>query len=202
VRKGAWANGHHEKAGALLDEAKALGRELRDKRLISDLCMQQGHMLLEGGDLAATRRCYEEGLALRREIEDRWAIAWALLEVGHVVWLQGEPAVTQSHAQGALALFQALGDKDGLLAGLESLAAAALVQKREERTARLMGAVEALRDALKLCGPDSWRRPKARMRDAVRAASLKEALAAAWAEGRAMSLEEAVRYALEDQHPA
>jgi hypothetical protein len=58
--------------------------------------------------------------------------------------------------------------------------------------------VEALREALKLFGPDGWRRPRERMGDAVLAASLAQAFVAAWAEGRAMSLEDAIEYAREE----
>jgi hypothetical protein len=97
----------------------------------------------------------------------------------------------------ALALFQKLENKDGLLAALESLGAAALAQGQRECAARLMGAVEALREGLGLPGGDWWRRPRERMQEAAWAASLKEAFAAAWVEGRSMPLEEAVRFALE-----
>jgi hypothetical protein len=70
-------------------------------------------------------------------------IAWGLLEVGQAAWLEGEPAVTQSHAVEALGLFHELGNQEGLLAALESIAVAALAQRRSEHAARLMGAVEA-----------------------------------------------------------
>jgi hypothetical protein len=121
-----------------------------------------------------------------------------------VAWLQGEPVVTQSHAVEALGLFQARNDKEGLLTALESLGAAALAQGRKECAARLLGAVEALCEDLgPLQGAYWWRRnaavdPRERMGEAARAASLVQEFAAAWAEGRAMNLEEAVKYALEE----
>jgi dsDNA-binding SOS-regulon protein len=161
------AEGDHPKVRALLEELEELGRGSQDKSLKWTICAYQGHLLLETGDTAAARPRYEEGLALRRAAEDRGAVAWALLEVGHAAWLQGEPVVTQSHAVEALGLFQARDDKEGLLAALESLAVAALAQERKEHAARLLGAVEALREALKLSGPDWWRRPRERMADAA-----------------------------------
>ena len=111
-------------------------------------------------------------------------------------WLQGDAEIMQSHAVEALALLRELGNKEGLLAALESLAVAALAQGRNERAARLLGAVESLREALKLAVPHWWRGPRERMGDAVRAASLGQTFAAAWAEGRTMSLEGACAYAL------
>jgi hypothetical protein len=62
---------------------------------------------------------------------------------------------------------------------------------------RLLGAVEALREALGLSsGATWWWRLRERMGEAVRAASLEQEFAAARAEGRAMSLGQAVEGAL------
>jgi hypothetical protein len=164
--------------------------------------MIQGHVFLELEDHAAARSCYEEGLALRRAGgKDTTLIGAALLEVGHAAWLQGEPAVTQSHAVEALGLFRELGYQGGLLAALESLGVAALAQRRKEVAARLLGAAAALREAPGLRGPLWWRRPRERIEEAVRAASLEEVFAAAWAEGRALSLEQAIALALQEPAP-
>jgi hypothetical protein len=103
----------------------------------------------------------------------------------------------QSHAVEALGLFHDLGTNGGVLAALESLGAAALTGGCKERAARLMGAAEVLRKALDLFGPEWWDRPRERIGEAVRAASLEQAFPAAWAQGRAMTLDQAARYALE-----
>jgi tetratricopeptide (TPR) repeat protein len=183
----------HEKARALLAEAEAL-----DAENVDAVQMQWGHLLLEMGDYTAARSRYERGLALRRERGDAGGIACALLEAGHAAWLKGESRITQSHAIEALGLFRARNARDGVLAALENLGMVALAQGQKARAARLLGAAEALREALGLHGPDWWRRPRERVGEAVRGASLKEAFAAAWAEGRAMRLEEAGRYASEE----
>jgi tetratricopeptide (TPR) repeat protein len=220
----AQAQGEPGKARALLEEAEALGRELDDKRLTADIRRNQGYLLLEGGDLAAARSRFEEGLALRREIDNPWQLdwvrregGWLLVEVGHAAWLQGESAVAHSHAREALALFQELGNREGLLAALESLAVAALPQGPATRrvparsvgyprsgwmggayAARLLGCVEALREALGVPGTGGWRRPRERIGESVRAAALREEFGAAWTEGRTLSLQEAIRYALQE----
>jgi hypothetical protein len=72
-----------------------------------------------------------------------------------------------------------------------------LAQGRKDHAARLLGAVEAQREA-GLSLPEWWGRPRERIEEAVRAASLEQELAATWAEGRAMSLEQAVAFALEE----
>ena len=89
------------------------------------------------------------------------------------------------------------------MAALESLAVAALAQGRQACAGRLMGAVGALREALELPGPDWWRCPREPGSvKPYRAASLDPRFAAAWAEGRAMPLAQAVQYAQEEQSPA
>jgi tetratricopeptide (TPR) repeat protein len=184
--------GNPQTARARLEEAQALDAGN------ADIPMDCGHLLLELGDYAAARSCYEEGLALRRAGGDTGGTAWALVAAGHAAWLQGEPIVTRSHALEALGLFQERNDKEGLLASLESLCVAALAQGRKERAARLMGAVDAQREAPGRSGPAWWRGPRERIGEAVRTASLEQAFVAAWAEGLALSLEEAVVFALRD----
>jgi tetratricopeptide (TPR) repeat protein len=194
------AQGDQRTARALLEEALVVSREVEGRIYRSNHCMNQGHALLSLGDYAAARSRFEEGLALRRAAEKPGYVAWALVEVGHAAWLQGEPVVTRSHAVEALRLLQkpeSEFEKTGILAAVESLAVAALAWREGERAARLMGAAEALRQALRLPAPSHWRRPRERIEEAVRAAALEQELAVAWAEGRAMSLDQAIEYALE-----
>ena len=90
-------------------------------------------------------------------------------------------------------------NKEGILAALESVAVAALAQGRKGRAGRLMGAVGALCEALEWPGPDWWRcSPRADGGSRVRAMSLDQAFAAAWAAGRDMPLEVAIQFALEE----
>src|SRR5581483_5066224 len=141
LARAALAREEQATARALLEEAHAYSRG-------TEACMEQGHILLEMGDYAAARARYEEGLAIRRPRGNSVPTAWTLLEVGHAAWLQGEPRVTHAHALESLTLFQERDHPDGLLAALESVAAARLAQGQKERAALLMAAVEAQREAL------------------------------------------------------
>jgi hypothetical protein len=97
-----------------------------------------------------------------------------------------------------LTTYRELGSKGGIAQLLEALSELALAEGKPERTARLCGAAEALRDILCLpLGPVD-RAEYERNVAAARAALGKEAFVAAWAEGRAMTLEQAVAYALNE----
>ena len=79
-----------------------------------------------------------------------------------------------------------------------ALARLALAEGQPQRAARLFGAWEVqqeiYKDPLDLADQEDTDREQAQ----VRAALGETAFAVAWAEGRAMSLEEAVAYALEE----
>jgi hypothetical protein len=90
-----------------------------------------------------------------------------------------------------------VGDKRRVAGPLEDLAKIACTQGKPERAARLFGAAEALREAIG--NPLSVREREDHDRDvdAVREGLVQETFAAAWAEGRAMTLDQAIAYALE-----
>ncbi len=67
-----------------------------------------------------------------------------------------------------------------------------------ERAARLWGAAEALREVIGSPRPPNEREEYERGLATVREALGEEVFSAAWAEGRAMSLEQAIEYALQN----
>lgn len=186
------------KARALFEEPRSPGPEVGD-RLMAEFRTRQGDLLLELGDLPEARSQYEEALALRRAGEYPGLIGQALLAVGHAAWCQGDHAAAQARALEALHLFREQDNQEALLAALESLAAAALSRAEEPHAARLMGAVEALREGMGQPGAIGWRRARQRIGEAAQAASLSRVFAAAWAEGRALPLESAIDHALAGQ---
>jgi hypothetical protein len=99
-------------------------------------------------------------------------------------------------------LFGALGDPVGVGQALRRLAGLAAESGRPERAARLLGTTAVMRD-----GPGATFASAANVDPEVVDARVRPALgeqrfAVAWAEGRAMTLEQAVAYGLEQQLPA
>jgi hypothetical protein len=188
--KVAYAQGNSQRAQELLNEAQLVQGRNKHRNL--------GELFLDLCDYAAARRCFEEELALQRTGQNTGRVGAALLQVGFVAWRLGDGVTTQCHAVEALGLFQVLEHLGGTFAALESLSAAALAQERNERAVRLMGAVEGLRETLGL--PDSphwWGQRRKPIEEAICVVTHDPAFRAAWAEGRAMTLEQVVEYALE-----
>lgn len=80
---------------------------------------------------------------------------------------------------------------------LEDSGVLAALEGKHARTARLFGATEVLSESLKRTRPVSWGEDYHRAEAARRSALPEAAFAAAWAEGRALSLNEAIARALE-----
>ena len=126
--------------------------------------------------------------------------------LGHL----GELAVSQHEYQDAaslycesLALRRDLGDRRSIATCIERLAglAASAAGPSLERAARLFGAAEALRESLGAPLSPAERGEYQRLVDLTRAGMETAAFAAAWAEGRALSLEDVIACALGNSAP-
>ncbi len=89
-----------------------------------------------------------------------------------------------------------LGDEEDIAMYLAGLAGIAGVEGQAERAARLFGAAQALYERIGRAVDPGDRAGYHLNMSAVRARHDETALAAAWAEGRAMTLEQAIAYAL------
>ena len=97
----------------------------------------------------------------------------------------------------SLALRRELGDGFAVAQSLEDLAVLAGTEQRAALAVRLLGAGEACCETLGIRPPVALAVEYERTVTEGRAALGEAAFAAAWAEGRAMSLEQAVAYALD-----
>src|SRR5207302_3218416 len=98
----------------------------------------------------------------------------------------------------SLVISREQGHKPDFVANLEGLAAVAVAQGRPERAARLFAVAEALREAMGVVLTPADPAEHDRSVAAARTTLGEEAFAAAWAEGRAMAMADAIEYALRD----
>jgi tetratricopeptide (TPR) repeat protein len=153
---------------------------------------------IERGDYGRAVALHEESLALRRELGDKWGIASSLGNLGLVAFERGDYARAVALLEEGLALARDIGAKHRVTECLEGLATVAGALDQPERAARLFGTADALRAALGAPLPPRERARREQAVAALRDALGEAAFAAAWAEGRALSLEDAVALALED----
>src|SRR5207248_2474102 len=95
----------------------------------------------------------------------------------------------------SLSMRRQIGDRQGIAYSLEGFANLDS-RRRPERATRLWGAAQRLREEMDAPLPASERQRQERDEAAAREALGEKAFPAAWAEGGALSLEEAIQYAL------
>jgi tetratricopeptide (TPR) repeat protein len=190
------AKGEHERALALYTEGADLARKQGDKVVLAMTLANLGVLAANQGDEETARSCYEEALALHRENFDTHNIAIALANLSDLASTQGQINEAKALMHEALGLAHGLGDKEIIIGSLESLSEQAAAEGQADRAARLLGASEALRE-------DTGHAPQFQQTTSAHIMALlgteldQEHLAAARAEGHAMTLDEAVAYALE-----
>jgi tetratricopeptide (TPR) repeat protein len=141
---------------------------------------------------------FQEYLAIGRGIPGFNTFSSPLCELGHVTARQGDPQRAVGYLRESIET--ARGDRGDIIWALWGFGVVAAGLGRFRRAARLYAAVEQLLETTswQVIGPPGM---EDYLRDTVLAREqLSEAdFAAVWPEGRRMSLEEAVAYALEEQ---
>jgi predicted ATPase/class 3 adenylate cyclase len=196
--------GASDRAQALLAESQAL---TVDPLLLADLerplIIITAEVAAVAGDLPAATAAYEQGLALGRADGDLHTTFNALRGLGLLARQRGDGELARRLHLEAVELAAALGDYPCTANSLAGLAFVAADTEHAGRAARLLAAVVRLRELSGMPPVSSdGRRTFDESVAAIYAALGDEAFAAAWAEGRAMTLEQAVAYALDEQPSA
>ena len=192
--------GNVAQAAGLFEESLALARELGDKRLVSFTIHNLAEVARVTGDYARADLLYRESLSLFQERGELWGVAVNLRWMGEVARLQAQYEQATALYRESLTLCQQLGEKAVITECLEGFAAVAGAQGGQtasSRSARLWGAAEALRESIGVPIPPVDRVMYEQALATSRARADERMFAAAWAEGRAMTLEQAIAAALE-----
>ncbi len=178
-------------------EALASARELRSRVRMCSAMTELGMIARQDGDGVQSRALLEEGLALARVAGDRWDAGTALLYLGWLARTDGDVGRAESLVMDGLADLRESGLPAIVAAAIGFQGVLAIDRGAHHRGARLLGAVVA-RQVPPLWLPPSDRQVLEASAAAARVALGEQEFAAAWAEGQAMRLEEAVDYALRD----
>jgi DNA-binding CsgD family transcriptional regulator len=146
---------------------------------------------LAAGDLVAARRCADDAVAATTG----WHLSAALTTRARVAIALGEPEQAQRDAHEALAITASTGAYVGTPDILECLAELAIGAGSHRQAARLFGAADSIRQRIgqvrfKIYDP-GYETSVAALRDAIG----KDDFDRAWAEGAALSTDEAIAYA-------
>jgi DNA-binding CsgD family transcriptional regulator len=149
------------------------------------------------GEYTTSAALWEEGLAWMRTNSDNNDVAWGLEGLGNLARVHGEFEQAGTLYRTGIQLKFENRQTFGILFSLSALAQLAVANEEPARAARLWGAADRIREQF-------WVMPmpyhtQFNWSDLSRAQDMlgEDAFRAAWAEGRVMTWEQAIAYALE-----
>jgi len=149
------------------------------------------------GDYARATRLIEESLELRRQLGNKWGVGVSLGMLGWVAMREGDWNRAIARLGESLEVRREIGDMGGSAWCLERLAEVALAQGKPEKAVRLLSAASAQRIFIGSVIDPVDQPEYESTRTSLRAELGEERFAATWDEGRALTLEQAIAYALE-----
>jgi DNA-binding CsgD family transcriptional regulator len=202
VGLGAMHRGDFEEATSRFEESLRLYRRSGEERSVPMASVWLGNVLLIRGDRERATRKFEEALALGRRRADRLATSIALYNLAQLALGEADHELALNTLTEGSTLSLQMGDLANLSYFLEGLAVVAASRGEAGRSARLFGAAEGSME--EAGGPVyNYYMPDRALYERTQAAARSRlddaAWTAAWAEGRAMSPEEAVEHALEQE---
>jgi predicted ATPase/class 3 adenylate cyclase len=183
---------------ALLEEAERLFREIGDEGGVARVLWGMANLHYENEEYEPAERQFGEALAIHERLGDPFGMAWDRFELGVTVQRQGRYEEARAYAEGALRLLAQAGDTSGIPLVLGGLSALATQLREGERAAVLYGAATAL-EAASGGGLTRLNEEWEGWGDDRYWGLDPEALERALDRGRAMTVDEAVAYALEER---
>jgi predicted ATPase/DNA-binding SARP family transcriptional activator len=186
-------------AQKLFEEAIALAREAGDRMCLAGAVYSLANVSLEREDFQSAAGLYKECWALCQDLPSGLLSINAQRSLAVIAQREGDYQRARPLLKNCITLYRKQGSHTGLVHCLEELARSAILMGQLVQSVRLLGASEALRGAFRVHLPrfrQDWEYKREPMLAGIIAALGPEAFEQAWAEGRKMTLDEAIAYAL------
>jgi DNA-binding CsgD family transcriptional regulator len=159
------------------------------------LAPTRADVLVAVGDMATAKAAAEEALGLARRWEAPGHEAQALITMARIARADGQPHAAEGHGQRALAILRPMTHMLGVIDTFEVLAGAATDEGRFDEAVRMLAAAQGFRHRTDY----RWRAPAQQREHDGDVAKLRDGLGpsgfeTAWAQGEAMSWDEACDY--------
>jgi serine/threonine-protein kinase PknK len=195
----------YEQAEAALNESLALWRKLGYSGAIAGAFLFLGNLAYARGNVLQAGTLWEESLDLfRAQINNTWNVSTLLTQRAMIALEEGNYRRASESLVESPTLLRELGEVWQTAHTLEVFACLAAAQRQQAdggqssliRSARIFGAAEMLRETITAPALTVLRRFNERSIVSLRAQLDEGAFKAAWAEGKAMTLDQVVAYAL------
>jgi predicted ATPase/DNA-binding SARP family transcriptional activator len=190
--------GEYRRAHPLLREALSIARALPAPGRLADALRNEALLAMRTRSYDQAKALYDESLLLYQELEDRCGIANVKGQLADLNRKEGGPPEQAAELyKEALALFWEVGVKPGVLSNLLALARIACEQAQWEQAARLLKAARKGEEALLLPRRAFQAGGGRGIIASAKGAPPEVTTTTAWTAERSMTLEHAVRYALQ-----
>jgi predicted ATPase/DNA-binding CsgD family transcriptional regulator len=193
----AWLEGDSARAEALGARALTTFRATGEAQETAAALLNLGAAASYAGDTVLARRRLDEALSISRQIGYQEGIAWAQHELGILARREHDLPGAAGLLRSSLQLHHELGDRWRAASVLEEVAGGVLVRLEPARAAELLGATEALRDALQAPLPPAERPDYEQAVETLRERLAPMLLERHWETGRARGLERSIHVAVE-----
>jgi predicted ATPase len=193
--------GNYAEARAFLEQSLEIWSQMGPLQRLgrANALMFLGDVALNQGDHESARSLFEECMATFSEANDLNFLAYVSRRLAHLAWLNGDVKTALARCKDSLNLNLKAGDPRGVIASIAGIAAIELVRSEFERAGTLLAAVDsqlaAIRVKLLYLDRIEYERNLAVLRRHLSDAVLDEC----WAEGRALSMDQAIELALESR---
>jgi non-specific serine/threonine protein kinase len=196
------ARGQYAIAEPLLEQCADLARSLGQKHLLATNLANLAIVVRARGNAERAASLVEETLNLAREIGNIHLVSQATAYRGRSECRDGNFESAEASFVASLALGRGITDPSATMWALEGFAELALARRAPERATTIWAAAARLRDETGIPVPFNELSDYERALAAARALLGDKAFDQAWRGGRAMELEDAVRYAMSDSGDA
>jgi tetratricopeptide (TPR) repeat protein len=181
----------------LLEQSISEFRELHaSAQIVPRMLALLGDLGRSEGDYEGALGLYETSLMEARQVGATFVVALALQKLGQIARLRGEYGKAFSLISEGLKIHREKGYRQSIAEFLAALGGVAAAEGHLVQAARLFGAADALLERTKVPLTPADRAQYEADLLAARSRADVQAWEAAWAEGRTMSLEQAIDYAL------
>ncbi len=187
--------GNHARAQALREEMRLLV-EQADHPLFMTALLGLGAIARFQGQFDDARAYFHKSLNIARRLKTSQFEVVSQSELVHLARLEGKLDEARDGYRQLIVKWKELGQRAAVAHQLECLAFVAHAEREPERAVRLLGAAEALRDLIQVSMTNDERQEYDREVAALRDQLAAHVFASAWVEGRAMSMDRAVAYAI------
>jgi ATP/maltotriose-dependent transcriptional regulator MalT len=187
----------HARAHSLLERSRKLYEELDDRVQLAFVVLVRGEMACQEGDLVLARQLHEQSVALHRNLKDQYMLPTALANLAKVLIHFGK----FDRAWELTRECWSIGHEVSYIREMVIMIAAFLhhAQGRHDRAARLLSYETAQRAPFGLHIDVGDRPDYDRNLTELRTQLGESAFEAAWAEGKLLTREQAIKMALRDE---